>query len=70
MIRRRYPLSVHITHRLFVKDDINHDMLVEISEPVTNLHQDFYVIRPKNKLKQEVRQNWEHGWGINSHALI
>jgi hypothetical protein len=36
-----------------VKDDISHGMLVEISEPVANPHQDFYFVCPKNKLKQE-----------------
>ncbi len=46
-------LGVLVTHRLFVKDDISHGMLVELGEPVANPHQDFYFVCPKNKLKQE-----------------
>ncbi|MEZ9657081.1 LysR substrate-binding domain-containing protein [Vibrio splendidus] len=46
-------LGVLVTHRLFVKDDISHGMLVELSKPVANPHQDFYFVCPKNKLKQE-----------------
>ncbi|MEZ9405186.1 LysR substrate-binding domain-containing protein [Vibrio sp. 10N.286.48.F5] len=46
-------LGVLVTHRLFVKDDISHGMLVELGKPVANPHQDFYFVCPKNKLKQE-----------------
>ncbi|CAH8240121.1 hypothetical protein VAE122_3060266 [Vibrio aestuarianus] len=46
-------LGMLVTHRLFVKDDISHGMLVELGEPVANPHQDFYFVCPKNKLKQE-----------------
>ena len=46
-------LGVLVTHRLFVKDDISHGMLVELGDPVANPHQDFYFVCPKNKLKQE-----------------
>ena len=46
-------LGVLVTHRLFVKDDISHGMLVELGQPVANPHQDFYFVCPKNKLKQE-----------------
>ncbi|MEZ9516126.1 LysR substrate-binding domain-containing protein [Vibrio splendidus] len=46
-------LGILVTHRLFVKDDISHGMLVELSKPVANPHQDFYFVCQKNKLKQE-----------------
>ncbi|CAK1855030.1 LysR family transcriptional regulator, glycine cleavage system transcriptional activator [Vibrio crassostreae] len=46
-------LGVLVTHRLFVKDDISHGMLVELGDPVANPHQGFYFVCPKNKLKQE-----------------
>ncbi|MEZ9565985.1 LysR substrate-binding domain-containing protein [Vibrio artabrorum] len=46
-------LGVLVTHRLFVKDDISHGMLVELGKPVANPHQDFYFVCPKNKLTQE-----------------
>ncbi|WP_299692101.1 LysR substrate-binding domain-containing protein [uncultured Vibrio sp.] len=46
-------LGVLVTHRLFVKDDISHGMLVELGKPTANPHQDFYFVCQKYKLKQE-----------------
>lgn len=46
-------LGILVTHRLFVRDDIKHGLLVEIGRPVKNPHQDFYFACPPEKLKQE-----------------
>jgi DNA-binding transcriptional LysR family regulator len=46
-------LGILVTHRLFVRDDIKHGALIEISEPVANPHQDYYFVCSDNKLKNE-----------------
>ena len=46
-------LGILVTHRLFVRDDIKHGLLVEIGKPVKNPHQDFYFTCQPEKLKQE-----------------
>lgn len=46
-------LGILVTHRLFVRDDIKHGALVEISNPVSNPHQDYYFVCSDNKLKNE-----------------
>ncbi|GEM79235.1 LysR substrate-binding domain-containing protein [Vibrio superstes] len=46
-------LGILVTHRLFVKDDISHGLLIELGKPVANPHQDFYFVCEKSKLKQE-----------------
>ncbi len=46
-------LGVLVTHRLFVRDDIKHGLLVEVGEAVKNPHQDFYFACTPGKLKQE-----------------
>jgi len=46
-------LGVFVTHRLFVKDDIKHGLLVEMGSPVKNPYQSFYLACPADKLKLE-----------------
>ena len=46
-------LGIFVTHRLFVRDDIKHGLLVEIGTAVKNPHQDFYFVCQQEKLKQE-----------------
>jgi DNA-binding transcriptional LysR family regulator len=46
-------LGILVTHRLFVRDDIKHQMLVEIGHAVKNPHQDFYFVCAPHNLKQE-----------------
>lgn len=46
-------LGILVTHRLFVRDDIKHGALVEISKPVANPHQDYYFVCSHSKLKNE-----------------
>ena len=46
-------LGIFVTHRLFVRDDIKHGLLVEIGRAVKNPHQDFYFVCQQEKLKQE-----------------
>ncbi|MBW3695641.1 LysR family transcriptional regulator [Vibrio sp. T187] len=46
-------LGIFITHRQFVRDDINHGLLKEIGDAVTNPYQDFYFVCPPDKLKLE-----------------
>lgn len=46
-------LGVLVTHRLFVRDDIKHGLLVEIGAPVKNPHQDFYFACQPDKLRQD-----------------
>ena len=54
-------LGVFVTHRQFVKDDVNHGLLVEVGEPVPNPYQDFYFACQRDKLKNEhvlTLRNW------------
>lgn len=46
-------LGVFVTHRQFIKDDVNHGLLVEVGEPVLNPYQDFYFACQRDKLKNE-----------------
>jgi DNA-binding transcriptional LysR family regulator len=46
-------LGILVTHRLFVRDDIKHGLLVEIGAPVKNPHQDFYFACQPDKLRQD-----------------
>jgi DNA-binding transcriptional LysR family regulator len=46
-------LGVLVTHRLFVRDDIKHGMLVEIGTPVNNPHQEFFFVCRPEKLRNE-----------------
>ncbi|MGR5063890.1 LysR substrate-binding domain-containing protein [Photobacterium sp. DNB22_13_2] len=54
-------LGVLITHKQFVRDDIKHNMLVQVGEPVLNPHQEFYFVCLPEKLKEEsvlTLRNW------------
>lgn len=54
-------LGVFVTHRIFVRDDVEQGYLVEIGEPVLNPHQEFYFACLPNKLKNEnvlLLRNW------------
>lgn len=46
-------LGVLVTHRLFVRDDIKHGLLIEIDKPIPNPKQDFYFTCVPEKLKEE-----------------
>ncbi|KHD25876.1 LysR family transcriptional regulator [Vibrio caribbeanicus] len=46
-------LGVFVTHRQFIRDDVEHGSLVEVGEPVLNPHQDFYFACSPDKLKNE-----------------
>ncbi|PWI32449.1 LysR family transcriptional regulator [Vibrio albus] len=46
-------LGILVTHRLFVRDDIKHGLLIEIGDPVKNPHQDFYFACQPEKLRQD-----------------
>ncbi|MDC5870783.1 LysR substrate-binding domain-containing protein [Vibrio europaeus] len=46
-------LGVFVTHRIFVRDDVQQGYLVEIGEPVLNPHQEFYFACLPGKLKNE-----------------
>ncbi|WCP69727.1 LysR substrate-binding domain-containing protein [Vibrio tubiashii] len=46
-------LGVFVTHRIFVRDDVQQGYLVEIGEPVLNPHQEFYFACQPSKLKNE-----------------
>lgn len=46
-------LGLLVTHRLFVRDDIKHGMLVEIGAAVKNPYQAFYFACEREKLKLE-----------------
>ncbi|MGF1750952.1 LysR substrate-binding domain-containing protein [Vibrio cionasavignyae] len=46
-------LGVLVTHRQFVKDDIEHGLLVEIGEPIANPLQAFYFVCAPDKLKSK-----------------
>ncbi|MEF1292043.1 LysR substrate-binding domain-containing protein [Vibrio sp. M260118] len=54
-------LGVLVTHRIFVRDDVEQGYLVEIGSPVLNPHQEFYFACLPNKLKNEnvlLLRNW------------
>ncbi|HAS6346510.1 LysR substrate-binding domain-containing protein [Vibrio sp. IRLE0018] len=54
-------LGVLVTHKLFVKDDIEAGLLTQIGETVCNPYQAFYWVCSPNKLKQEstmVLRSW------------
>lgn len=56
-------LGVFVTHRLFVRDDIELDLLTEISEPVLNPYQSFYFACEPAKLNSEgvlALRSWLH----------
>ncbi len=44
-------LGVFVTHRLFVRDEINYGLLVEIGTPVKNPHQAFFFVCSPEKLR-------------------
>ncbi|MFV0449635.1 MAG: LysR substrate-binding domain-containing protein [Vibrio sp.] len=46
-------LGVFVTHRLFVRDEIKHGLLVEIGTPVNNPHQQFFFVCKPEKLRNE-----------------
>lgn len=46
-------LGILVTHRLFVRDDIKHGMLVEVGTPVNNPHQEFFFVCRPEKLRNE-----------------
>ncbi|RTZ17699.1 LysR family transcriptional regulator [Vibrio aquaticus] len=46
-------LGVFVTHRQFIRDDVEHGMLVEVGDAVINPHQDFYFACAPDKLKNE-----------------
>ncbi len=54
-------LGVFVTHRIFVRDDVEHGYLVEVGSPVLNPHQEFYFACLPSKLKNEnvlLLRNW------------
>lgn len=54
-------LGVFVTHRQFVRDDVNHGLLVEVGEAVNNPYQEFYFACHPSKLKNEnvlILRNW------------
>lgn len=56
-------LGVFVTHRLFVKDDVEHGLLAEVGQPVLNPHQSFYFACLPEKLKMEsvlALRSWLH----------
>ncbi|WMN88925.1 LysR substrate-binding domain-containing protein [Vibrio parahaemolyticus] len=46
-------LGVFVTHRLFVRDEIKHGLLVEIGSPVKNPHLEFFFVCKPEKLRNE-----------------
>ncbi len=46
-------LGVFVTHRLFVRDEIKHGLLVEIGKPIKNPHQEFFFVCREEKLINE-----------------
>lgn len=57
-------LGVFVTHRQFIRDEVENGSLVEIGEPVLNPHQDFYFTCSPDKLKNEhvlTLRNWLRG---------
>ncbi|MDG3085393.1 LysR substrate-binding domain-containing protein [Vibrio hannami] len=56
-------LGVFVTHRLFVKDDVEHGLLAEVGKPVLNPNQSFYFACPTGNLKMEsvlALRTWLH----------
>ncbi len=54
-------LGVFVTHRLFIKDDVEQGLLQEVGEPILNPHQDFYFACRRENLKNEnvlLVRNW------------
>ena len=54
-------LGLLITHKQFVRDDIKHNMLVQVGEPVLNPYHEFYFVCLPEKLKEEsvlALRNW------------
>ncbi len=64
-------LGVFVTHRIFVRDDVQQGYLVEIGKPVLNPHQEFYFACQPGKLKNEnvlqLRSWIRREFGKNSH---
>ncbi|GMQ48758.1 LysR substrate-binding domain-containing protein [Vibrio sp. 10N] len=46
-------LGLLVTHRLFIKDEVDNQLLVEVSQPVVNPHQEYYFACPPDRLKLE-----------------
>lgn len=46
-------LGVFVTHRMFVRDDVQQGFLVEVGQPVLNPHQEFYFACQPSKLKNQ-----------------
>ncbi|KJY82904.1 LysR family transcriptional regulator [Vibrio galatheae] len=46
-------LGVFVTHRIFVRDDVQQGYLIEVGQPVLNPHQKFYFACLPSKLKNE-----------------
>lgn len=46
-------LGLLVTHRLFIKDEVDNQLLVEVGKPVVNPHQEYYFACPAEKLKLE-----------------
>ncbi|WP_375749799.1 LysR substrate-binding domain-containing protein [Vibrio sp. HN007] len=56
-------LGVFVTHRLFVKDEVEHGMLAEVGKPVLNPNQSFYFACLPEKLRLEsvlALRSWLH----------
>ncbi|TFH93260.1 LysR substrate-binding domain-containing protein [Vibrio ouci] len=54
-------LGVFVTHRIFVREEVNQGYLVEVGEPVLNSKQKFYFACQPSKLKNEnvfLIRNW------------
>ncbi|EFP94678.1 LysR substrate-binding domain-containing protein [Vibrio caribbeanicus] len=54
-------LGVFVTHRQFIRDDVEHGSLVEVGEAVQNPYQDFYFACQREKLKNPhvlTLRNW------------
>ena len=54
-------LGVFVTHRQFIRDDVEHGSLVEVGETVQNPYQDFYFACQREKLKNPhvlTLRNW------------
>lgn len=46
-------LGLLVTHRLFIKDEVDNQLLVEVGKAVVNPHQEYYFACPPEKLKLE-----------------
>ncbi len=46
-------LGIFVTHRLFVRDEIKHGLLVEIGKPIKNPYQAFFFVCRPEKLNNE-----------------